>query len=599
MKYDAGFNLAGVYAEAVLNASDAMDSLTRVYDGGYFGREAHDGDLSTAHYINQSGGEYGHGGSIFNEAHFTEPQSISAISYKMFAHAHVTGVYNRQWTASHQIEVMVNGQWQNVAGTVQSSSGDSNGDVTYDTGFVEMDGLTLDNVEAIRARVTGYADCAGGECNTGGAAYIYEFDFTLEDQSYFTYDLQTATFSNSYGSAVYDADGLLTSVSNSSTMSPAFDELSGSLNDFLIMPSAAQFTAPNVAGITSMYESAVKAGLESDRIVIQEYSKSGVLETQTKADQTVMLFTDFNKPDVLLDKNGNLLIDYIYSEDEELERVELKNARDLLPDQIKDAEMQIYDRKVESLAELSRQKNLAIDNLMYQRGENIRIVEDYIFQLDQQRTALTQVSAKGKAAKMAKADALGQYSGAISTASGQINEINNQVSDALGQLDVEVKTLEDQIEADSELALAELAIQEANIKREIIKQEVSPVIYEYYRAILGRDPSSVEYEYWIDRVDFDSGEAYDEEGYAYLQSLLNPTEENSAEPTYGPGSSIAFSGQNQFLEVENNDDFTFDGDFTIEMNFKATSGLNESHLWDGVNYGQGGIGIALYNSKIH
>ena len=75
-----------------------------------------------------------------------------------------------------------------------------------------------------------------------------------------------------------------------------------------------------------------------------------------------------------------------------------------------------------------------------------------------------------------------------------------QEADAYAALDSQVKSVSDQIEADSQAAFTALTVQEANLKKEILRQEVSPVVYDYYRRVLGRDPSSAEYDYWISRM---------------------------------------------------------------------------------------------------
>ena len=56
------------------------------------------------------------------------------------------------------------------------------------------------------------------------------------------------------------------------------------------------------------------------------------------------------------------------------------------------------------------------------------------------------------------------------------------------------------LEEENQNALDQINAESSRVKSSILKQETSPVIYHWYRKILGRDPSQAEYDRWIDHV---------------------------------------------------------------------------------------------------
>lgn len=245
--------------------------------------------------------------------------------------------------------------------------------------------------------------------------------------------------------------------------------------------------------------------LDSQAVVSQEYSSDGTLETQTKADGTVTLFDDHNRPQKVLDSQGLTLIEYSYDSDGHPTRVYLKNARDTLPDEVIQAKQSIEESRANSLLNLAQQKNLSYQSIQNAYAGPKQQLKDQLQSLQNQYNDISGMDAYGKEAKSQKGDALNQISSAMAQVRGALTNLLRDEANKYAALDSSIQIESDRIVSDTQSALTALANQEANLKKEILRQEVSPIVYDYYRRILGRDPSSAEYDYWISKADYDSG----------------------------------------------------------------------------------------------
>ena len=291
------------------------------------------------------------------------------------------------------------------------------------------------------------------------------------------------------------------------------------------------------------------ATLDPDTVISSEYASDGTLETQTKADGTVTLF-DSNKPFEVLDTNGVILIQYTYDASGNIQRVYLKNARDTLPAEVLKAKAEIEKQRVAQLEALAQQKNLSIQSIKSQLDSQRQQLESQLVDLQNQFNNVAGTKVSGKKAKSQRGDVLNQIGHAMDDVRGALANLESQQADAYAALDAQVKQVSDQIEADAQKSYTVLSNQETALKKEILKQEVSPVVYDTYRRTLGRDPSSQEYDTWTSRVDYDSDGGL----------LTTP---------------MRFNGLNDFVGIPKSDDFSFGlGAFTIDfwVNFKDLSG---------------------------
>ncbi len=255
--------------------------------------------------------------------------------------------------------------------------------------------------------------------------------------------------------------------------------------------------------------SVTQANLSSQDVVSQEYSASGILEDQVHADGTVTIFEN-NKPSMVLDKEGLVLIQYTYDSEGHPTRVYLKNARNALPDEIAKARQKIEDQRANDLRNLAIQKNLSYQSIQTQAAAQRAQLESQLSQVEDQLSHISGIEVKGKAQRVQKANALEQLGDAVSQINQALTDLSLQEGSAYANLDSQVLFLSNKIEADTQTAITNLRIQEDQLKIEILRQEVSPIVYDNYRRILGRDPSSSEYNFWIGQIDYATGESLQE-----------------------------------------------------------------------------------------
>lgn len=201
-----------------------------------------------------------------------------------------------------------------------------------------------------------------------------------------------------------------------------------------------------------------------------------------------------------------LLSNYSYDEDGNLILVRLPYARNALDTEIAAARQRIAEEKADYLRTLAEQKGLAYTSIAAQ-VQNIRD------QINAERSRLqpmlyqqvTRVSQGCWGPEYyTETVEVPEVRNALNQLNEQERQLNNEEANAYAQLDSEVMAAQNNLDQEGEAALNEVAQQEAKMQAQIINEEATPVILEYYRAILGRDPDDAETEYWLSKVDYNS-----------------------------------------------------------------------------------------------
>lgn len=498
LQYDAQGNLKSLRIDGVLTPEEIQQSVTHTYVGGV-GSLSIDGNYNTAQSVLAGCSGCGGSGATAVSEHalsFVQPQTLTDLQFRMAVSAWAHGNYTRNYNATYYVEVQKNGVWQTVPGTTYFASG-GDGDVSQDSKTVILAGLNLDGVTALRAFANGFGNASGGEGNSGGSASIYEIQYKLADLANLSFSLNSSSQTERYaltgyrGSVKFDTQGKITQANSS--YSGISQELANVVQNYTSVPNLS-------SELNTMYA----AMADGDTVVLQEYSADGTLETQTRADGTVTLYAN-NKPAKMLSATGETLIEYSYDAAGNPTRVFLKNTRSELPELVAAARLEIEKKRSEALRGLVAQKNLAYQSILDQANQNRQSLESARGILEGQLKQISSISAKGKEAKSQKADAISQINGSLDQIIGQFTTLYSQEADAYAALDAQVKTVSDQIEVDSQKAVTDLGTQETNFKKEILRQEVSPIVYDVYRRILGRDPDTNEYNSWINQIDYNSG----------------------------------------------------------------------------------------------
>ncbi len=201
-----------------------------------------------------------------------------------------------------------------------------------------------------------------------------------------------------------------------------------------------------------------------------------------------------------------LLMDYVYDESGNLMLVRLPYARNNLESEIAYARFNIALEKANCLRNLAIQKSLAISQIQTQ----VQSVRD---QINVERTRLqpmlyqqVQRASQGcwGVRYYTETVEVPEVRNALNQLNEQERQLNIEEANAYAQLDSEIAQAEAGLAADEALALAEVNRQEAEFEKKIIEEETTPVLLEYYREILGRDPDDTETQAWLAKVSYNA-----------------------------------------------------------------------------------------------
>ncbi len=506
LKYDVSGDLLGLKLDGMLTPEEVLLATQHTYLGGTPGL-SFDGNFSTWQYAS---GRHNSGGiGIVSSAHtFSQDQTITSLTFSMYAYAIAAGSYTQDYEAYYDVQIYRDNQWQIVPGTFGGTyKRQGGGSYTANSGIVTLSNLNLSGVSAVKAAAHGFSNSSGNSGASSAAAAIYEIQYLLADQANLFFStnknannqITGYTFQGYPGTLSFDSQGNLLP-GTPGNLASIGQFLNGSMSFLCDKPYFSKIEAPLLQN--TWVSTSKESILDSSAVLCQEYASStGELETQTKADHTVTLFEN-NKPSIVTNQAGQILIEYSYDADGNIQSVNLKNARETLPKEVLEARQSIESQRAASLKTLADQKNLTTQTIEGQISPQRQALLSQLNNLHNQFNDVSGTKASGKKAKSQKGDALNQIGQAMDQTRNALAELDSQASSAYAALDGQVKTLSDQIEADAQNALAGLAVQQANLQKEILKQEVSPIVYDFYRRILGRDPSSLEYDYWIGGISY-------------------------------------------------------------------------------------------------
>jgi hypothetical protein len=210
------------------------------------------------------------------------------------------------------------------------------------------------------------------------------------------------------------------------------------------------------------------------------------------------------------DNHLELLIEYSYDNDGNLMSVNMPSARDSLDTQVTVARQRIAEESASYLRTLAQQKGLAYTQIR----DQIQVIRD---QISTQRSVLQpQLYQQVTRSRWVGWWIFGWYEtytetievpgvrGAINTLNEQERQLNIQEANAYAQLDAQVSAAQQALGQDESSALIEVANQEKQLQNQIVGEESMPVILEYYRSILGRDPDDLEAQGWLNTVNYNS-----------------------------------------------------------------------------------------------
>ncbi|MFA6142320.1 MAG: cysteine peptidase family C39 domain-containing protein [Candidatus Omnitrophota bacterium] len=205
-----------------------------------------------------------------------------------------------------------------------------------------------------------------------------------------------------------------------------------------------------------------------------------------------------------------ILMDYSYDESGNLIFIRLPYARDSIEEEIAQARQNIAAEKASYLSALADQESQAYKEIQIQ----VKSVRDQInAERDKLRPYLYQEVTRSKWVgwwifgwyeTYTETVEVPEVRNALNQLDEQERILNESAATAYRDLSSQIKEAEKKLSDDATTSLAEVADQEKIFQTKIIEEESTPVILEYFREILGRDPDEAETQAWLSKVDYSS-----------------------------------------------------------------------------------------------
>ncbi len=241
-----------------------------------------------------------------------------------------------------------------------------------------------------------------------------------------------------------------------------------------------------------------------------EYTLEGKLVTRTSAEGTVELYEDGKIQEVLA-RSGERLVHYLYDEEGNIIHIDQEGARRRLETAVLKLKAEVAVEREEALARLA-EREAVLDQTI--EGQ-YQVVRDRLrrirSQLEEKRASIASLPARGSVGKSMISNALGTIDGAISQVNQALHKLAKQRAEALAELHQSVLDLKTQIDTETEETYRKIDEEHEKAKKEILRQEIGPVVHHWYRKILGRDPNREEFEAALAQADYATGE-FDLEG---------------------------------------------------------------------------------------
>ena len=248
--------------------------------------------------------------------------------------------------------------------------------------------------------------------------------------------------------------------------------------------------------------------------VITIYDKGNDIPIEiVNADQSITYF-DQGYATKVVDRNGVLQVQYTYDADYNIIKVEFIDARQKLAESYEKAVSEIVTQKDAALAKLAAAESSAEADIKAKAA-------DIQKQIDDERQLLTQEKSKYDPSIYD----LSEFDKAFTELDDYQAKLMAQTLAAYTDLASQTAAATARINADASTAMQELIDNDYNkILADIVQKESSPIIYQYYRKVLGRDPGDDELIYWMNKAKADLKPVNPTDITQYLQNLPEYTD---------------------------------------------------------------------------
>ena len=235
--------------------------------------------------------------------------------------------------------------------------------------------------------------------------------------------------------------------------------------------------------------------LDPSFVIETEYNSEGAITTLTKADRSVSIYDETGNVDQIYSFEGRLLIDYTYEgATNTLLSVTLVDARKRLEEDTAEAKREILRQKVLALEELAKRTEQAIDKLKTEIESKRQILLGHRAQLDGYARDLEGKKVRGRDAKRAKSEALNQLRDGMNQVSNALSELDRNLAEGISEILAEKDKVSVEIDKKAEESLGKVQENRTKYLNEIVKQELTSIVFGTYRDALGRDPGTEEIE---------------------------------------------------------------------------------------------------------
>ena len=239
--------------------------------------------------------------------------------------------------------------------------------------------------------------------------------------------------------------------------------------------------------------------LPSDFAAMTVFDENDKVSSISKPDGTTTYFNDNSQIDYIAFEDGSVFVDYGYDTSGSLMGATLSSAREKLTNAIGETVLEVEKKTTDTLLLLAEQHKL--------------LEEDFMMDVNAQRSQFASARAGLEAQRYYEVEhwflwwswteriERPEVVQAISDLNGQEAAFNRQVAEELAKLDGEISVKRDEIVAEKNIILEEYAWQEKKMFLAILHEEAIPIIYYYYRNVLGRDATQEEIEAILRRID--------------------------------------------------------------------------------------------------
>lgn len=244
------------------------------------------------------------------------------------------------------------------------------------------------------------------------------------------------------------------------------------------------------------------AQMGANTVVYSVFDKDGKLVDTQKVDGTITQYSQ-GKIAAVWDRSGRLLQSYVYDSDGNPVKITLNQMRAEFPVKIQQAKEEVEKQKNEALRGLATQQQTAVQQIQTAFAADRLKLQKQRQNLEGQRyQTVCQTTFCFESCQTVENPGVAQ---AINQIDQSLSNMNQQEAQAYANLQTEIEQARVKIDTQVGIAFQTIGEQEQKFRNEIIRQEISPVIFNYYRTILGRDPNEDEYNRWITETDFNQG----------------------------------------------------------------------------------------------